>query len=47
MSDNVPRHLCRLRLSAAVALQRIDDLTLAQKMPLAFANMAFNLRKMG
>jgi hypothetical protein len=34
-------------LSAAVTLQRIDDLTLAQKMPLAFANMAFNLRKMG
>jgi len=24
-----------------------NDLTLAQKMPLAFANMAFNLRKMG
>jgi hypothetical protein len=27
--------------------KRIDELTLAQKMPLAFANMAFNLRKMG
>ena len=30
-----------------MALKRIDDLTLAQKMPLAFANMAFSLRKMG
>jgi len=47
ISPRCPRHLCRLRLSAAVALKRIDDLTLAQKMPLAFANMAFNLRKMG
>jgi hypothetical protein len=30
-------------VSTAVALKRIDELTLAQKMPLAFANMAFGV----
>jgi len=34
-------------VSATVPLKFIDNLALTRKMPLAFANMAFNMREVG
>jgi len=36
---------CRLRVATTVALKFIDDLALTQKVPLAVADMALDLRE--
>ena len=41
--QDLSRYFCRLRVSATVALKLGNNLTLMQKMSLAFPNMALNL----
>jgi hypothetical protein len=41
----IPSDICRLRISATVALKFIDDPALMQQMPLAVADMTLNLRE--
>jgi hypothetical protein len=43
--QDFPRHDCRSRLAAAVALELVDDLTLTQNVTFALNDVAFGLAK--
>jgi hypothetical protein len=41
--QNLPRHFCRVRVSATMPLKSIDDLALMQKVSFAVADMALDI----